>query len=204
MTLHSNCEGATRRDFLKVGAIGATGLTMSNYLRMAEAGQVKEGKAKAAIFVNLNGGPSHMDTFDLKPDAPDTHRGEFNPIDTNVPGIQISEHLPKLAQCQNLFTILRGVSHTLGAHRLGTEYVNSGNRPLPSLEYPGYGAVISKEMTAPRDMPPFVAIPKSAQKPGFLGVRYAALNTGSTPQFGQPYSVRGIKLGNGVTISEVE
>ena len=204
MSIHTNCEGATRRDFLKVGAIGATGLTMSNYLRMAEAGQVKEGKAKAAIFINLNGGPSHMDTFDLKPDAPDTHRGEFNPIDTNVPGIQISEHLPKLAQCQNLFTILRGVSHTLGAHRLGTEYVNSGNRPLPSLEYPGYGAVISKEMTSPRDIPPFVAIPKSAQKPGFLGVRYAALNTGSTPQFGQPYSVRGIKLGNGVTISEVE
>jgi len=204
MATHLNCEGATRRDFLKVGAIGTGGLTMSNYLRMAEAGQVKDGKARAAIFVNLNGGPSHMDTFDLKSDAPDTHRGEFNPIDTNVPGIQISEHLPKLAQCQNLFTILRGVSHTLGAHRLGTEYVNSGNRPLPSLEYPGYGAVISKEMTAPRDMPPFVAIPKSAQKSGFLGVRYAALNTGSTPQFGQPYSVRGIKLGNGVTISEVE
>lgn len=204
MAIHSNCEGATRRDFLKIGAIGATGLTMSSYLRMANAGQVKEGKAKAAIFINLNGGPSHMDTFDLKPDAPDTHRGEFNPIDTNVPGIQISEHLPKLAKCQNLFTILRGVSHTLGAHRLGTEYVNTGSRPLPSLEYPGYGAVISKEMTAPRDIPPFVAIPRSAQKPGFLGVRYAALNTGSTPTAGQPYSVRGIKLGNGVTIQEVE
>lgn len=204
MAFFTNCEGATRRDFLKVGAIGATGLTMSNYLRLAEAGQVTEGKAKAAIFVNLNGGPSHMDTFDLKPDAPDTHRGEFNPIDTNVPGIQISEHLPKLAQCQNLFTILRGVSHTLGAHRLGTEYVNTGSRPLPSLEYPGYGAVINKELESPRDIPPFVAIPKSAQKPGFLGVRYAALNTGSTPTSGQPYSVRGIKLGNGVTISEVE
>ena len=204
MAMFSNCEGTSRRDFLKVGAIGATGLTMSNYLRLAEAGQVQEGKAKAAIFVNLNGGPSHMDTFDLKPDAPDEYRGEFNPIDTNVPGIQISEHLPKLAQCQNLFTILRGVSHTLGAHRLGTEYVNTGSRPLPSLEYPGYGAVISKELSSPQDIPPFVAIPKSAQKPGFLGVRYAALNTGSTPQAGRPYSVRGIKLGSGVTIEEVE
>ena len=145
-----------------------------------------------------------MDTFDLKPESSDEYRGEFNPIDTNVPGIQISEHLPKLAKCQDLFAILRGVSHTLGAHRLGTEYVNTGSRPLPSLEYPGYGAVISKEMEAPRDIPPFVAIPRSAQKPGFLGVRYAALNTGSTPQAGQPYSVRGIKLGNGLTISEVE
>jgi len=204
MTFHTNCEGATRRDFLKVGAIGATGLTMSSYRRMAEAGQITEGKAKAAIFINLQGGPSHMDTFDLKPDAPDTHRGEFKPIDTNVPGIRISEHLPKLAQSQHLFTILRGVSHTLGAHRLGTEYVNTGNRPLPSLEYPGYGAVVSRELDSPRDLPSFVAIPKSAQRPGFLGVRYAPLNTGSTPRAGQPYSVRGIKLGGGVTITEVE
>jgi hypothetical protein len=204
MAISRNCEGSSRRDFLKVGAIGATGLTMTNYLQMAEAGKVKSGTANAAIFINLQGGPSHMDTFDLKPESSDEYRGEFNPIDTNVPGIQISEHLPKLAQCQDLFTILRGVSHTLGAHRLGSEYVNTGSRPLPSLEYPGYGAVISKELEAPRDIPPFVAIPRSAQKPGFLGVRYAALNTGSTPQAGQPYSVRGIKLGNGLTISEVE
>jgi len=204
MAISRNCEGSSRRDFLKVGAIGATGLTMTNYLQMVEAGKVKSGKANAAIFINLQGGPSHMDTFDLKPESSDEYRGEFNPIDTNVPGIQISEHLPKLAQCQDLFTILRGVSHTLGAHRLGSEYVNTGSRPLPSLEYPGYGAVISKELEAPRDIPPFVAIPRSAQKPGFLGVRYAALNTGSTPQAGQPYSVRGIKLGNGLTISEVE
>ena len=204
MAISRNGEGSSRRDFLKVGAIGATGLTMTNYLQMVEAGKVKSGKANAAIFINLQGGPSHMDTFDLKPESSDEYRGEFNPIDTNVPGIQISEHLPKLAQCQDLFTILRGVSHTLGAHRLGSEYVNTGSRPLPSLEYPGYGAVISKELEAPRDIPPFVAIPRSAQKPGFLGVRYAALNTGSTPQAGQPYSVRGIKLGNGLTISEVE
>ena len=204
MTFLQNCEGSSRRDFLKVGAIGATSLTMSNYLRLAEAGELQEGKARAAIFVNLNGGPSHMDTFDLKPESPDEYRGEFNPIDTNVPGIQISEHLPKLAQCQNLFTILRGVTHTLGAHRLGTEYINTGNRPLPALEYPGYGAVVTKELDSPRDIPPFVAIPKSAQRAGFLGVRYAPLNTGSTPAAGRPYSVRGIQLHGGVTIEEVE
>ncbi len=204
MAFHRNCEGTSRRDFLKVGALGATGLTMSSYLRMVEAGQVKGGTARSAIFINLSGGPSHMDTFDLKPDAPDTHRGEFNPIDTNVPGIQISEHLPKLAKVQNLYTILRGVSHTLGAHRLGTEYVNTGNKPLPSIEYPGYGAVVSKELETAQDIPPFVAVPNSAQKPGFLGVRYAPLNTGSTPTAGQPYAVRGIELSGGLTINEVE
>jgi hypothetical protein len=204
MAFSRNCEGASRRDFLKVGAIGATSLTMANYLRLAEAGELQEGQARAAIFVNLNGGPSHMDTFDLKPESPDEYRGEFNPIDTNVPGIQISEHLPKLAQCQNLFTILRGVTHTLGAHRLGTEYINTGNRPLPALEYPGYGAVVTKELDSPRDIPPFVAIPKSSQRAGFLGVRYAPLNTGSTPAAGRPYSVRGIQLQGGITIEEVE
>jgi len=204
MAFSRNCEGSSRRDFLRVGAIGATSLTMANYLRLAEAGKLQDGKARAAIFVNLNGGPSHMDTFDLKPESPDEYRGEFNPIDTNVPGIQISEHLPKLAQCQNLFTILRGVTHTLGAHRLGTEYINTGNRPLPALEYPGYGAVVTKELDSPRDIPPFVAIPKSSQRAGFLGVRYAPLNTGSTPAAGRPYSVRGIQLQGGVTIEEVE
>lgn len=204
MAIHRNCEGTSRRDFLKVGAIGATGLTMSSYLRLVEAGQANTGTARSAIFINLNGGPSHMDTFDLKPNAPDTHRGEFSPIDTSVPGIQISEHLPKLAQVQHLYTIIRGVSHTLGAHRLGTEYVNTGNKPLPSIEYPGYGAVVAKELETAQDIPPFVAVPNSNQKPGFLGVRYAALNTGSTPQAGQPYSVRGIELSGGLTINEVE
>jgi len=204
MAFSQNCEGTSRRDFLKVGAIGATSLTMANYLRLAEAGELKDGQARSAIFVNLNGGPSHMDTFDLKPESPDEYRGEFNPIDTNVPGIQISEHLPKLAQCQNLFTILRGVTHTLGAHRLGTEYINTGNRPLPALEYPGYGAVVTKELDSPRDIPPFVAIPKSSQRAGFLGVRYAPLNTGSTPVAGRPYTVRGMQLQNGITIEDVE
>src|SRR5690606_1446322 len=114
------------------------------------------------------------------------------------------EHLPNLAQCTDKFAIVRGVSHTLGAHALGTEYVNTGNRPIASLEYPGYGAVVSKELPGPRDLPPFVAIPNSTQKPGFLGVRYAPLNTGATPQAGQPFSVRGIALGEGVTVTEVE
>ncbi|MGH7129471.1 MAG: DUF1501 domain-containing protein, partial [Planctomycetaceae bacterium] len=200
------CDGVTRRDVLKVGMLGLSGLTLSGYLRMAHAGQVQNSRARAAIFINLPGGPSHMDTFDLKPDAPAEYRGLFNPIPTNVEGIQISEHLPKLARCTDKFAILRGVTHTLGAHQLGSEYVNTGTRPLPSLEYPGYGAVFSKEneANAPRDLPPFVAIPNSRQRPGYLGVKYAPLNTGSMPRPGQPFSVRGIQLAGGLTISEIE
>jgi uncharacterized protein (DUF1501 family) len=206
MASFRTCDGLARRDFLKVGAIGAGvgGLSLSGFLRMAAAGDVKEAKAKSAIFINLQGGPSHMDTFDLKPDSPAEYRGQFNPIKTNVEGVEISEHLPNLAKCADKYAILRGVTHTLGAHQLGTEYVNSGNRPIPSLEYPGYGAVVTKEMGAPKDLPPFVAIPNSAQRPGFLGVQYAPLNTTSAPRPGVPYGVRGISLGNGMTIAEVE
>jgi hypothetical protein len=203
MAFSRTCDGIKRRDFLKVGAIGA-GLSLSGYLRVASAAEVAGAKAKNAIFINLQGGPSHMDTFDLKPNAPNEFRGQFNPIKTNVEGIEISEHLPKLATCADKFAILRGVTHTLGAHELGTEYVNTGSRPLPSLEYPGYGAVVTKELGGPKDLPPFVAIPNSAQRPGFLGVQYAPLNTTSSPAIGKPYGVRGISLGNGLTIEEVE
>ncbi|MCO6459117.1 MAG: DUF1501 domain-containing protein [Pirellulaceae bacterium] len=204
MAFHKTCDGVRRRDVLKIGVLGATGLTLANYLRLAEAGEVRSGQAKAGIFINLTGGPSHMDTFDLKPDAPSEYRGSFNPIKTNVSGVEICEHLPKLAGCADKYAILRGVTHTLGAHQLGTEYVNAGTRPLPSLEYPGYGAVVTKELGAPADIPPFVAIPNSAQKSGFLGVKYAPLNTGSTPRAGAPFSVRGISLGNGVTVADLE
>lgn len=203
--LHTNCEGTTRRDFLKAGALGTAGFTLAGYLRGIEAGEVAAtAPAKAAIFVNLNGGPSHMDTFDLKPNAPEDHRGEFKPIETNVAGIQISEHLPNLAKCMDKFVILRGVSHTLAAHDLGTDYVNCGNRPIRSLDFPSYGSVVTKERPGAPDLPPFVSIPNSRQKPGYLGVQYATMNTGATPKFGQPFSVRGIKLNNGVTVSDVE
>lgn len=205
MAFSRTCDGVGRRDFLRAGVAGGAGLSLANYMQMAHADQInRNAKAKSAIFINLNGGPSHMDTFDMKPDAPDEYRGEFNPIQTNVPGIYISEHLPKLAKVMDKFTILRGVSHSVAAHQLGTEYVNSGNRPLPSLEFPGYGAVVSKELSGDPELPKFVAIPKSAQRPGYLGVRYAPMNTSATPSIGSPFRVRGMSLGSGLTITDVE
>ena len=114
MPVHRTCDGVPRRDFLRAGALGLSGLSLASYLQMAEAGEVQSGaKAKAGIFIHLAGGPSHMDTFDLKPDAPKEYRGTFDPIKTNVSGIEISEHLPKLAACADKYAILRGVSHTL-------------------------------------------------------------------------------------------
>ncbi|MFG0332180.1 MAG: DUF1501 domain-containing protein, partial [Maioricimonas sp. JB049] len=205
MAVHRTCDGLKRRDFLRVGALGASGVTLGSFLRLSEAGQIAgAAKARSAIFINLPGGPSHMDTFDMKPNASDEYRGEFHPIQTKVSGIEISEHLPRLASAMDKFVILRGVSHTLAAHRLGSEYVNTGNKPLPSLEFPGYGAVVTRELGGPADLPPFVSIPNSNQRAGYLGVKYAPLHTNSTPQPGRPFSVRGISLEDGLTIEDVE
>lgn len=204
MAVHRTCDGMQRRDFLRVGVLGTSAVTLANYLQWSQAAEATGAKATSAIFINLAGGPTHLDTFDMKPNSPSEYRGEFNPIQTNVPGIEISEHLPKLAQAMDKFVILRGITHSLAAHELGSQYVNTGNRPIPSLEFPGYGAVISKELGGPEELPANVAIPNTAQKTGYLGVRYAALSTGSTPKAGQPYSVRGVSLGGGLTVTEVE
>ncbi|HXT58153.1 MAG TPA: DUF1501 domain-containing protein, partial [Pirellulales bacterium] len=204
MSTNRYCDGVRRRDFLRAGMLGAAGLNLAGYLRLARAGEVANGRAKSAIFINLAGGPTHMDTFDLKPDSPSEVRGEFNPIDTNASGVRICEHLPKLAAQADKFALLRGVSHTLAAHELGSQYLNTGNRPLPSLQFPGYGSVVSKELPCPSDLPGFVAIPKTPQRAGYLGVRYAALQTDGVPKPGQPFTVRGVALSGGLTVAQVE
>jgi len=204
MSKHKYCDGVNRRDFIRVGALSASSLTLASYLKMSEAGQIKDGHATSGIFIDLSGGPSHIDTFDPKPDAPEGIRGEFKTIPTNVAGVHISEQLPKMAKNFDKYAILRGVSHTLAAHKLGSEYVNTGSRPLASLEYPGYGAVLSKERPVESDIPPFVAIPNSGQRAGFLGIQYAPMNTGATPKAGMPFNVRGISLGAGVTVEQLD
>ncbi len=207
MSNYTCCDGVTRRDFIRIGAITGFGLgfSLQNYLAHASTeGLTTTGKAKAAIFVRLGGGPSHMDTFDLKPDAPDTHRGEFKPISTNVNGVQFCEHLPKLAKCADKFAILRGVSHTLAAHELGTLYMGTGNRPLPSLAFPSLGSVVAKELGAIPELPAFVAVPTQGNNPtGYLGVEYGPFDTGAAPAAGKPMEIRGLAL-RGVTLDEVD
>ena len=193
MAISLTCDGVTRRDFLKVGAAGA-GLSLSGFLGSASAGEVQGAKATSAILINLDGGPSHLDTFDLKPDAPAEFRGAFHPIKKNVAGIEICEHLPKLARCADKFTLLRGVTHTLGTHELAAEYVNSGNRPVPSQENPGYAQVFATEnqATAQADLPPFVAIPSSSQRFGQpFSVREAFDISQENPSFAEPFGSDG-------------
>jgi hypothetical protein len=204
MPNHRFCDGLTRRDVLRAGMIGATGFSLGQYFQLESHGAVRAAKAKSAIFVNLNGGPSHQDMFDLKPDAPAEFRGEFKPIKTNVPGIEISEHLPRLAACADKYAILRGVSHNIAAHPLGQKYLNTGSRPIASLEYPSYGSVVSKELPGEPTLPSFVAVPNTAHSAGFLGVRHNAFQTNATPRQGQPFNVRGISLAGGLTVDDIQ
>ena len=203
MAMHRTCDGMRRRDMLRVGALGGSAVTLANHLAWAEEADLPA-PAKAAIFVNLGGGPSHLDSFDLKPDAPAEYRGEFKPVATNVPGIYISEHLPKLAACADRYAILRGVSHTLAAHELGSSYIHTGNRPIASLQFPAFGSVAARELSAPAELPPYVAVPQSRQGAGYLGVRYAAFATNATPRKGQPFAVRGMALDGSLSLAQVD
>jgi hypothetical protein len=193
----------TRRDALQVGMLGGLGLSLSNYLRLADAAEGRTATADAVLFINLAGGPAHLDTLDMKPEGPVENRGEFKPIDSKLPGVQVCEHLPKFAAIADQFTLLRGISHSAGAHPQGQSWISTGNRPIASLLYPSFGSVISREMPGKSDMPSYVAIPKTEWNPGYMGDAYAPFKTNAAPQPGKPFIVRGISLADGLTLNKV-
>jgi len=191
-----------RREFLRVGALGGA-LTLGQVLGARESGAVAGGEERSAILVFLRGGPSHLDTFDMKPEAPSEYRGEFRPISTSVPGIRICEHLPQTAKLANYYAIIRGLSHNLADHGIGTRYVATGNRPLPTIDYPEFGSVVSRRYKVDEDLPAFVSIERSLHGPGYLGPQFSSLDTGERPRANQPFNVRGVTLGNGLSISQL-
>lgn len=197
-----NKRNLSRRRLIQLGYLGGVGLSLSDYLRLSAASSVAP-RADACIFLHLRGGPSHLDTLDMKPEAPVDEQGEFKRISTVIPGYHVCEHLPRLAKFIDRFTLIRGISHTAGDHLLASKYLYTGNRPSPAVLYPSMGSVSAKELSSPDDIPPFVAIPNSNMSGGFLGVRYSAFQTTSVPKSGQPYEVRGLSLGDGLTIDRV-
>lgn len=192
-----------RRRLLQAGFLGGIGLSLEDSLRMASASTLKP-KADACIFVHLKGGPSHLDTLDMKPEAPSEEQGEFKRIQTVIPGYEICEHLPRLATIIDRFTLIRGISHSAGAHPLANEYLYTGNRPSPAVVSPSMGSVSSKELQTPSAIPPFVAIPNSDMSAGFLGVGYGSFKTTSIPKPGQAFEVRGLAVANGLTIEKIK
>ncbi len=200
------CDGIRRRDFLRVGTL-ATGLSLSSFLRLASANDGDsnlKATADSCLFLNLAGGPAHLDTLDMKPEAPAETRGEFKSIDSALAGLQVCEYLPQFAKIADRFCLLRGISHTSGAHPQGQSYISTGNRPVQSLIYPSYGSVITKELPAQPDIPSYVAVPVTEWTPGYMGDAYAAFKTSEVPKPGKPFEVRGIALGEGMTIDRVQ
>jgi len=167
------CDGVSRRSFLKIGAM-ATGLTMADVLRAQAQGPGKAAKAKAVINIYLAGGPTHMDTFDLKPAAPVEFRGEFRPIPTSVPGMEICELMPKLAQQGKRFSIVRSITGMRDEHTSTQSDSGWSTSSLSTIGgRPGVGAVMGKlQGTVHGSAPTFVAL-DGFGSPGFLGGIYA-------------------------------
>jgi hypothetical protein len=193
----------SRRNFLQAGVLGGLGLTHSRFLRLAEASGARSASADSVLFVNLAGGPSHLDTLDMKPDGPSETRGEFQTISSKVPGLAVCEHLPKFAQVADRFALLRGITHTAGAHPQGQSYISTGNRPAQALIHPSMGSVAGKELPGEPDLPPYIAIPNTEWSAGYLGDAHAPFKTNAVPQPGQAFEVRGLSLAGGLTLDKV-
>jgi Protein of unknown function (DUF1501) len=191
------CDGAHRRDVLRIGGLTALGLGLSDLFRLrADAAP----KAKSCILVWLDGGPSHLETFDLKPDVPADVRGPFRPIATKVPGIEICEHLPRTAEVTDRIAVVRSVTSPLGEHGIANQYLLTGYQPSPVLEYPSYGAVVARVRGGDHTLPPSIAVPefRPPAGAGFLGPAYQPFATGGDPA--RPdFRVRDLEAYPGVT-----
>jgi Protein of unknown function (DUF1501) len=177
------CDGVSRRDFLHAGSLGFLGLTMPHFFRLKAMGAVQPSKDVNCIHLMLVGGPSQLDTWDMKPDAPASIRGPFKPIKTNVSGIEISEIFPRMATHADKFALLRSAYHTAAAvHDTGCQMMQTGRLFQGGLESPNYGSVLRFEKGAKGDMPPNVLLPYTigqlggnlphGDTAGFLGKAY--------------------------------
>src|SRR5437667_2033344 len=166
----------SRRDFLRFSAAGAALTSMSGWLDLMAAHAAGTGvKHKSCILLWMEGGPSQKDTFDMKPGTKDA--GEFQPIATSVPGIQISEHFPKFAQQMRHAAIIRSMNTPEGGHARAKYYMHTGYREgVGGLTYPSLGAIASAELGDPDfPLPNFVSVGKGGYGAGFLGARHQPL-----------------------------
>jgi hypothetical protein len=171
---------------MKLSAAGVVGYSLSGWLEgLAEAAAGHPGRKRACILLWMNGGPAQTDTFDMKPGH--KNGGPYKPIATSAPGLEICEHLPKVAKWGHRMAILRSMSTKEGDHQRATYYLRTGYLPLGAIQYPAFGATLSKELG--RDdsaLPNFVSIAAStflspsAYSSGFLGPQYAPLMIGNT------------------------
>ena len=198
-----------RRNWLQLGVAGLAGGSFSNLLQLRDAcaaGLPAGKKPASCILIWMDGGPTHFETFDPKPEAPVEIRGEFQPINTNIPGIQICEHLPKLASIANKYAIVRSVCHNQGNHGAGNHYMMTGAPPRIPVGcgafvsfHPSLGSVAAKERPAPHGLPPYFSMPSMSRSggPNFLGAKYAPFVVGGDPN-NKHFRVRDVELPRGI------
>src|SRR2546426_34506 len=174
------CDGLSRRSFLKIGGLALGGLSLPQILEAESKAGIRSSH-KAIIMIYLPGGPPHQDLYDLKVDAPSDIRGEFKPIRTNVPGIEICELLPRMAAMMDKLVPIRSIVGSDGAHDAFQCMTGRTRRRQPQGGWPELGSVLSK-LQGPTDpaVPPFVGLspkmqhmPYNAVRPGFLGVAHS-------------------------------
>jgi hypothetical protein len=197
-----SCDGISRRNVLRIGSLTALGLSLPDLLR-ARANAAHTGKDVSCIALWLQGGISHIDSFDPKPEAPAEIRGEFGAIDTNVAGIRVCDPLPRLAQHQDKFSILRSLNPRNGSHGVADAYMLTGHPFNQSITYPSFGAVVAKEKGDRNRMPPYVQLGVAIDQrfgggvAGFLGDQYNPFILPGDPS--SPYfTVRDVTLPGGV------
>jgi uncharacterized protein (DUF1501 family) len=181
------CDGQTRRDFLRLGAIGAAGMSLPGLFRAEAAGAARpEGKARAKsiVLIYLGGGLSHHDSFDPKPEAPAEVRGKYGVLQTDVPGLQIGEKLPLTARVMKRLTLVRSGAHNNDHHETATNWVLCGRFGTPFGDYPAMGAVVAHEFGFTGQLPPYVSVPRNPSftwelgKSAYLGGRYESFKAG--------------------------
>ena len=194
MEATKRCDGISRRDFLRVGGLTALGLGLGDFFhiqRVFASNNPLTAKAKSCILIWLDGGPSHLETFDPKPDAPQEVRGPLKTIPTNLTGVRISECLERTAGIMDKIAIIRSMTSPLGEHSLGTQYLMTGYKPTPALEYPTFGATVTyvrSQNSKNTSGDALTALPPNIAVPNFTG---QVSGSGYLPSATRPFSVGG-------------
>lgn len=218
MSTFLNCDGIRRRNFLQVGLGGMLGGTAFQGLLAApngapgEPGVGSSGVAKSCILIWLDGGPTHFETFDPKPEAPAEIRGEFEPIATKTPGVFFSEHMVKLASMSDKFTLIRSISHDQGNHGAGNHYMMTGAPPRIPVGcgafvsfHPSMGSVTAHQRGNLNGLPGYFSLPAMTRSggPNFLGAQYAPFVVPDDPN-NQNFRVRDVALPSGLDQSRFD
>ena len=207
------CDGIARRNFIRVGGLTALGLGMGNFFQLqrsmaAKSLSTKAPKAKSCIMIWLDGGASHLDTFDPKPKAPSEVRGPFASVSTKLAGIRVSEHLPRTAKLMDKLALIRSVTSPFGVHNFAIQYLMTGYKPTPALEYPTMASVVAHMQTQTGVLPSNITIPDLISRDGatvgngFLPNSTKHFSLGSDPGKAN-YKVRDLDFYRGLDLSRL-